>query len=166
MDVAFFGGSETLPLPGGVRRLTDPAALTEKRWELLVLTREGCARLHGAEVACGCGTLLLPDDQGEAVLGCIRAERVIGYGLSPRDSLTMSSLDTAAVLCVQRALPRPDGGTVEPQEVPLPALDLSADDLMAVFGLRLLVEPASELPVDSSQVGHDMENIKIKTSEK
>jgi hypothetical protein len=141
MEAAFFGGEAALCqlLPEGVRKLSDPEELREKRWDLLALTRDGCGILEGGTLICGCGTLLLPGDLGALALGRVRAERVIGYGLSSRDSLTLSSLGEQAVLCVQRQLPRPDGGTVEPQEIPLPALELKPEELLAVFGVRLLL---------------------------
>lgn len=143
MEAAFFCASDDLTplLEPDVHPLTQLAQLTERRWDLLVLTRAGCAALAAGAVACGCGTLLLPGDRGApAALGRIRAERVVGYGLSPRDSLTFSSLsENGAVLCVQRALTRPDGGTVEEQELPLPSLKLPPEDALAVLGMRLLL---------------------------
>lgn len=65
-----------------------------------------------------CGMLLVP---GTGMPRGIQAETVVTYGLSHRDSLTLSSL-SEPVLCVQRALPRLEGGNVEPQEIPLPPL--------------------------------------------
>ena len=55
------------------------------------------------------------------------------YGLSHRDSLTLSSL-AEPVLCVQRRLPRPDGGFIEPQEFPLPDLPAPAAELLPLLG--------------------------------
>lgn len=86
MEAAFFCASDDLTplLEPDVHPLTQLAQLTERRWDLLVLTRAGCAALAAGAVACGCGTLLLPGDRGApAALGRIRAERVVGYGLSP-----------------------------------------------------------------------------------
>ena len=67
------------------------------------------------------------------------------YGLSHRDSLTLSSL-AEPVLCVQRLLPRPDGGLIEPQEFPLPALPGPAAELLPLLGARLLQLPQTENP--------------------
>ncbi len=69
-----------------------------------------------------------------------RRETVVTYGLSSRDSLTLSSL-AEPVLCVQRQLPRPGGGVVEPQEFPLPELPAPAAELLPLLGLRLLQLP-------------------------
>ena len=60
-----------------------------------------------------------------------------------RDSLTLSSL-AEPVLCVQRALPRPDGAVIDPQEFPLPPLPGPAEALLPILGLRLLQMPLTE----------------------
>ena len=122
-------------LPPGVRPLDRTG---ERLWELLVLLPEGPGRLEGPVRCC---LALAP---GEASLGRVQAERVVTYGLSARDSLTLSSL-AEPVLCVQRSLPRPGGGEIEPQEVPLPPLPLPAAELLPLLGLRLLTLPPGEL---------------------
>lgn len=128
-------------LPPGCRRLTAAEELGDRAWMLLALTASGCERMGGRTVRCR--TLLVPGDCSPAQLACVRAENVISYGLSHRDSLTLSSL-RSPVLCVQRALPRPDGGVVEPQEFPLPDMRLPIDDLLPLLGLRLLQMPLTE----------------------
>ena len=80
-----------------------------------------------------------------APLERITAETVVTYGLSSRDSLTLSSL-AEPVLCVQRQLPRPGGGVVEPQEFPLPELPAPAAELLPLLGLRLLQLPQTSAP--------------------
>ena len=80
-----------------------------------------------------------------APLERITAETVVTYGLSSRDSLTLSSL-AEPVLCVQRQLPRPGGGVVEPQEFPLPSLPFPAEALLPLLGLRLLQMPQTKNP--------------------
>ena len=142
MDVAYFGGTAELQalLPAAARWVTAPEELLKRHWDLLALTEDGGKRLAEEKLICGCGTLLLPGYQGELAMSRVRAERVISYGLSPKDSLTMSSLEDTAVLCVQRALTRPDGGIIEPQELPLPILPLSPENQLFVFGLRLLMD--------------------------
>lgn len=116
--------------------------LTLRRWSVLALTERGCGDLERAD----CGVLLVPGDRAEAVLARVRAETVVTCGLSQRDSLTLSSL-SEPVVCLQRALLRPDGGTVEPQEFPLPwDLPAPAEALLPLFGLRLLQMPLTEPP--------------------
>lgn len=103
------------------------------------LTPEGCRCLDGQELRCG--MLLVP---GEGMPRGIQAETVVTYGLSHRDSLTLSSL-SEPVLCVQRALPRLEGGSVEPQEIPLPPLPGEAEILLPLLGMRLLRMPLTAL---------------------
>lgn len=132
-------------LPPGTRRVRRAEELAEHIWPLLALTPEGCRALaeeDGGEIVC---RLLLSPGDLPALPARVRAETVISYGLSPRDSLTLSSL-TEPVLCVQRALPRPDGGVVDPQEVPLPSLPAPAEALLPLLGLRLLRMPLTEPP--------------------
>lgn len=121
-------------LPPGACVPEQTEDLASRRWDLLALTPESVPL---AGKAC-CRLLLAPGDC--ALPEGLRAEWVVTYGLSPRDSLTLSSL-TEPVLCVQRALPRSDGMVVEPQEFPLPALPAPAEELLPLLGLRLLQMP-------------------------
>lgn len=142
-DAAFFraGAALPAPLPAGVEQPETVRALTEKRWEVLALSSAGCRLLTDApEAVCACGTVLLPSDWSCLTTRQVRAERVVSCGLSSRDSLTFSSMgDRNAVVCVQRVLIRPDGGQVEPQELPLGCLGSQTEDLLAVIGLGLLL---------------------------
>lgn len=142
-DAAFFGGGAAAPtpLPAGVEKPETVRALTEKRWEVLALSAAGCRLLADApEAVCACGTVLLPSNWSCLTARQVRAERVVSCGLSPRDSLTFSSMgDRDAVVCVQRVLNRPDGGQVEPQELPVDCLNGQTEDLLAVIGLGLLL---------------------------
>lgn len=129
-------------LPPGILAAEDARDLTLRRWGILALAGGKAALPDRAE----CGILLVSGDRAEAVLARVRAETVVTYGLSHRDSLTLSSI-SEPVVCVQRALPRPDGGTVEPQEFPLPAgLPAPAEALLPLLGLRLLQMPLTEAP--------------------
>lgn len=127
-------------LPPGVLGAESPAGLTGRTWDLLALTRRGCAALGRAEISSR--ILLTPGECPPPLL----SETVITYGMSPRDSLTLSSL-TEPVLCIQRILPRPDGAAVEPQEVPLPALPGPAEALLPLLGLQLLLMPLTDFPL-------------------
>lgn len=124
--------------PPGVRRVTSAEELEGHDWTLLALTASGCEKLGKRPVQCR--ILLVPGDCPPVRLSHIQAENVVSYGLSPRDSLTLSSL-RSPVLCVQRALPRPNGGVIEPQEFPLPDLRSPAEGLLPLLGLRLLQMP-------------------------
>ena len=118
-------------LPPGLRQLRDPWAACWGQWDFLALTPLGCRMLAGQAVTAA--VLLLPGDCGA---NGFRAETVVTYGLSPRDSITFSSL-REPVLCVQRALPLLRGGVLEPQEFPLPGL-AGAEGLLPCVSARLL----------------------------
>lgn len=141
-------------LPPGTWRVRRAEGLAERAWPVLALTPGGCRAAAAyralpespAAAACravaACRVLLAPGDC-PAVLDLVQAGTVISYGLSPRDSLTLSSL-TEPVLCVQRALPRLDGTVVDPQEFPLPPLPGPAEAMLPLLGLRLLQMPLTE----------------------
>ena len=76
-------------LPPGVLGAERAEALAEQYWPLLVLTRRGCGEL--GDTAALCRVLLVPGDC-TAPLERITAETVVTYGLSSRDSLSLSSL--------------------------------------------------------------------------
>ena len=120
-EYGFYRGSGAAwqrALPPELRLIADSAAVGERRWELLVLDREGARRLSGQGSGPVCRTLLLPQ---EAWSESLRARQVVSCGLSPRSSLTLSSLSRRCVLCVQRQLTALSGAVIEPQEIPLPA---------------------------------------------
>ena len=123
-------------------RWRSACALAARCWPLLVLTRRGCEEL--GDTAAMCRVLLAPGDRALS-LEHVSAETVVTYGLSHRDSLTLSSL-AEPVLCVQRQLPRPDGTVIEPQEFPLPALPGPAAELLPLLGARLLRLPQTADP--------------------
>ena len=132
-------------LPRGVCPIRRDRELTEHIWPLLALTPKGCQALAENQADDGkitCRLLLAPGEL-QALPPRLQAETVISYGHSPRDSLTLSSL-RSPVLCVQRALPRPDGVVIDPQEFPLPPLPGPAEALLPILGLRLLQMPLTE----------------------
>lgn len=118
-------------LPEGIRHIRDPWSAAGRTWDFLVLTPMGCRMLTGERVKSR--VLLLP---GGEQWSAFEAEIVVTYGLSPRDSLTFSGL-REPVLCVQRKLPLLHGGSLEPQEFPMPGLG-DAEELLPYLGARLL----------------------------
>lgn len=134
MDGGFFlapAGWEFF-LPPGVEPLQTPQAVSARRWTLLALTALGCRLLTGQAVQAQ--ILLLPGEW--AAQEGFQAGTVVTYGLSPRDSITLSSL-TEPVLCLQRALPGLRGQVLEPQEFPLPGV-VEAQSLLPCVATRLL----------------------------
>ena len=130
-------------LPPGVQGLERKAELPQSVWDLLALTPSGLLQLENGSVRCR--ILLLPGGSPSELVSLADAECLITYGLSARDSLTLSSLE-APVLCVQRTLPRPDGRIVEPQELPLGSLPAPAEELLPLLGLWLLQMSLTERP--------------------
>ena len=114
-----------------------PHELSVSRWALLALTPEGARAIGGAQLRCEC--LLVPGDCPVRTT----APAVISYGLSARDSLTLSGV-RQPVLCIQRTLPGPDGTPLEPQEIPLGALPGPPEKLLGLLGLRLLLMPLTK----------------------
>jgi hypothetical protein len=141
MESAFFAADEALKalLPRGVHCPATAEELAERAWTLLALTGEGCRRLEEAGLLLCCHTLILPGEWGALAERC-RARQVVTCGLSSRESLTFSSLGESAMVCLQRQLLRPDGGSVEPQELPAPALLCPAEDYLPAAALHLLLE--------------------------
>ena len=134
-------------LPPGTRRVSRAAELTEHIWPLLALTPEGCQALAEGRDGIVCRLLLAPGD-ARTLPALLRAETVISYGLSPRDSLTLSSREGDTLwAALQRELVTVDGHVVERQEFPL-RLEPGAEELpslAAAGALLLLGVPPEEL---------------------
>ena len=140
-EYGFYRGSGAAwqrALPPEVQRIGGEAAL-RRCWELLVLDREGARRLSGQGRGLLCGTVLLPQ---AAWAEPLRARQVVGCGLSPRCSLTLSGLSPRPVLCVQRTLTALDGTVIEPQDIPLSLhwSRLPPETLLLAAGAWLLAE--------------------------
>lgn len=125
----------------GIRAETPSGLRTADRraWDLLALTWDAS---HAAPRQCAAAqTLLLAGDASPALALGTGARQVVCYGLSPKDTLTLSSLAPGErMLCLQRSICTLGGRIVEPQELPLsPALRaLSDEDALLAAGLQLL----------------------------
>lgn len=86
-----------------------------------------------------CHILLTP---GNERTDLIDADCVVSYGMSGRNSITLSSIgESECVLSLQRELVTVTGKILERQELPVSCLiGLSKEELMAVFGTLLLLE--------------------------
>ena len=101
-------------LPQGV--IWQPSHGDEKDpWELCAMSAESAAGLVSRPLHCG--TLLVPEGLYSPLW---KAQQVVSYGLSPRSSLTLSSMGKRDMLCVQRVLTGSLGKAMEEQELPLP----------------------------------------------
>ena len=131
-------------LPPGARGVERKEELAQVVWDLMALTPSGLLQLEKGLLHCR--ILLLPSGSPLELAALADAECLITYGLSSRDSLTLSSLE-APVLCIQRTLPRPDGSIMEAQEIPLGILPAPAEEILPLLGLRVLRMPLTERPL-------------------
>lgn len=139
VDIALVGApEEARRYLGGLpaRALRRPEDAVGGPWDILALSsgalhRPLCVRLRAK-------SLLLPGDSGGLVRSA-GAEQLVGYGLSPRHTLTLSSL-TGGILCLQRSVLAADGTLLEPQELPLPAplAGLPPEQALLLAGVLLL----------------------------
>ena len=125
------------------RRLHKAEELLEQTWGILLLP-PGTVRGR-QEVPISCACLLVEGTCPAELLSSVKTAYVVTYGMSPRDSLTLSSLQEP-VLCVQRSLIRPDGTVIEPQELPLGELPLPPEQMLPLLGLQLLQMPLTGKP--------------------
>ena len=143
MEIAVVGAqAQSLCRAAGVRGIQPFSALAQtdgRVWDLLALSADaahtpfsGVLRAH---------SLLLPGDSAPSLAAGAQAAQIIGYGFSPRDTLTLSSFaGRERLLCLQRGLLTLDGALLEPQELPLPEAlcALREEDALFIAGLRLL----------------------------
>ena len=87
-----------------------------------------------------CRALLLPGRLGP-LAGDLEAGWVVSYGLTPRDSLTLSSLGQDGLcLALQREVVTLAGRSLEPQETPLRGFAGTEPELVLAWaGVMLLV---------------------------
>ena len=125
------------------RILRGEAELSEQTWGILLLPPGTVRGRQAVPISCAC--LLVEGTCPAELLSSVKTAHVVTYGMSPRDSLTLSSL-REPVLCVQRSLIRPDGTVIEPQELPLGELPLPPEQMLPLLGLQLLQMPLTGKP--------------------
>jgi hypothetical protein len=114
--------------------------------ELLAIFPDRSVREVNALPACR--LLLLPGTEA-SLIGRCKATCAMSYGVSSKDSLTISSMEANQIsVAVQRELVTVTGGTVEQQELILGIReDKALLPLLAFVGLLLVLGvPAEELP--------------------
>ena len=138
---AYFSAAQAQPfLPASVLAPNAANVLAHAHWKLLVLNPAGIRTLQAQRVRCTCDTLLLPSSPSGSVTQLVSARQIVEVGLSPRCSVTFSSLQsTGSMVCIQRTRRRADGSLREPQELLFPPLPLSAEEQLLLFALRLLL---------------------------
>lgn len=119
-----------------------PVLLAGEGYDLLVVSPRAVG--WAGEALC-CETVLLPGSAGP-LAGSLRAARAVSYGLNPKDTLTVSSLNGERIcVALQRGVIRLDGEVVEEQEIVLPYTGELPELILARVGVKLLVGvPSSE----------------------
>ena len=140
MRVAVAGANaDALCRAAGVAAATfaTPRLAAGRRWALLALTRDAASQPAPALRA---QCLLLPGGSSPALARY--AAQAVGYGFSPRDTLTLSSVRGTRLLCLQRSVVTLGGAILEPQELPLPdaLAALPNEDAMLAALLQLLCD--------------------------
>ncbi len=111
-----------------IRHVASAANVTGPPPDLIVVSPDAAAGKRGEAVPTACGILLLPGD-GDAEdfdAGC-----VVTYGLSPKDTLTLSSIgEEICVAALQRELLTVSGDMLERQEFMIKTT-LRPDSLLA-----------------------------------
>ena len=115
-----------------------PALLTGELLDLLIVSPAAVGWAGAAAIYCR--TVLLPDSAG-AMARTLLADRAVSYGLSGRDTITLSSLEEGRMcVSVQREIIRLDGGLVDRQELILPRKEgQSPEQMLARVGIYLLL---------------------------
>lgn len=120
---------------------THPALLAGREYDLLVVSPRAVGWAGAA--ALGCETVLLPGAAGPSIRS-LRARRAVSYGLNPRDTLTVSSIEGGRIcVALQRGLIRLDGAVVEEQEIVLPYAGELPELVLAKVGVKLLAGASS-----------------------
>ena len=126
-----------------IHRVNSTAALAGTSQDIIVIST-GFVMVHRTDTKpVGCGILLLP---GDADAEDFNAECVVTYGMSPKNTITFSSIgEDACVVALQRELLTIGGDMLERQEFKVKS-DLRPDTLLAVTGaLLILGQKPSEL---------------------
>ena len=110
--------------------------LSGNQYDLLIVSPKSRCR---AEKIVDSKCILLPGDLLDGH-GEIESEYAISYGLSPRETITISSLnEECAVISLQRELVTLAGQVLEQQELPkIPLMNASPEHVMTVTGTLLL----------------------------
>lgn len=118
-----------------VRGAEHPALLAGERYDLLVVSPRA---VGWAGTGLEGETVLLPGAAGP-LAGLLRARRAVSYGLNPKDTLTLSSIEGGRIsVALQRGLIRLDGQVVEEQEIILPYTNELPELILARVGVKLL----------------------------
>jgi hypothetical protein len=131
-----------MPESSTVRSLTflNGARLTRGHSPDLLVVSVGKGQRSGRTLCQRCGILLMPGAAAQ-IASRLCSSCIVSYGMSKKDSVTISSIDeNALVLSLQRELPTLSGRHLERQDIPMrraPGTD--ADDMLASGAALLLL---------------------------
>lgn len=147
MDIAVVGSEAALLCDItniGARAFHRLSEVTPGNWDILALAQPAAcvSAFHGLNThSLNTNSLLLPGGSDPSIAKRIPALQLIGYGFSPRDTLTLSSFARSErMVCLQRSLLTVWGELLEPQELPLSAAlsGLSEEQALLAAGICLL----------------------------
>lgn len=123
-------------LSPGSSRLLSPRTGEKRRCALLVVSP-----LWETEAPpVRCRILLTPSDKA-ALLGRVRADFAVSFGLSPRESIGFSSLtENGLSLSLRREIPCLTGQRLEMQDLPMVCAPGSPEEMLCACAARLLLE--------------------------
>lgn len=100
------------------------------------MTEDAVGSFKGGKTNIVCGILLLP---GDADAGIFDAECIVTYGMSPKNTVTLSSInEESCVLALQRELLTIKGDVLERQEIKIRG-GMPPNCLLAVAGSLLIL---------------------------
>jgi hypothetical protein len=88
--------------------------------------------------AISCHAAVLPGSTSPGISGRIEGKYLVTYGMSPRDTITLSSTGDTCMLAIQREIIDLNGVKTDIQEVPLAMKAENPDHIMAAAAVALL----------------------------
>jgi len=117
------------------------AEILDGRPDILVLSEDALPSCGISSGVVRCGVLLLPGDvaAGGADARLFEADCLITYGMSPKNTITLSSIsETSCVLAIQREFMTAGGDMLERQEIKIKG-GMRPNCLLAVAGALLIL---------------------------
>lgn len=135
---AYIAGREGYAPGVNIASASAPAEIPGVKPDLVVVS-PGASLPASPRTKIRCGTLLLPD--GAPSVG-FEPDRVVSYGMSPRDTVTLSSIgESSCMLSLQREVPTLGGGILDRQEFIVrrdggPGETLATSGALLILGLQ------------------------------